>query len=284
MDAPNQYINELKHSYKISTLWNTEINKLRLIHLMRKRIYGRWKLLSKIIIQVNTMVHMNKSDYYIYNELKKNIGIETVSYDECSMNYRSMSRVNDIKQYIDKPYDSYLDIGCYNGHVTNVITQYLHKYNSSLVSHGIDVEHMDTTGDFEYKIYDGSNIPYSDKMFDIVTMFMVLHHVSDVNELLKNIYRVMKPGGLLIVREHDVDSQVLGDVIDIQHDFYDIVWGTGAIDIHNYKTKEEWDSLFINTGFTLKTSTKETKSYVTTKNRRRIVTNPFQIYYSVYCR
>lgn len=44
------------------------------------------------------------------------------------------------------------------------------------------------------------DMPYQDNFFDIITCTDVLEHVLDLNLCIKNILRVLKPGGKLIVR------------------------------------------------------------------------------------
>ena len=42
---------------------------------------------------------------------------------------------------------------------------------------------------------------------DLVTCIMSMHHFRDFNQMLIEIRRVMKPGGYLFFREHDVSSE-----------------------------------------------------------------------------
>jgi SAM-dependent methyltransferase len=74
------------------------------------------------------------------------------------------------------------------------------------------------------KIYDGTNIPFEDGTFDIVVIHMVLHHVmSGWKELLKDIYRVLKKGGILIVEDHDFKQDRNNKLIDVVHCLYEMV-------------------------------------------------------------
>lgn len=42
-------------------------------------------------------------------------------------------------------------------------------------------------------------IPYRDNTFDAVTMFDVIEHIDQYDELLQDVYRVMKPNGILVL-------------------------------------------------------------------------------------
>jgi ubiquinone/menaquinone biosynthesis C-methylase UbiE len=59
--------------------------------------------------------------------------------------------------------------------------------------------------DVEYQAYDGNILPYGDGTFDIAVTICVLHHVQPERWLgfLREIRRVVRPGGLLCVFEHN---------------------------------------------------------------------------------
>lgn len=96
-----------------------------------------------------------------------------------------------------------LDVGSGNGYV-------LSKYagEGAQVS-GIDItptgielckkrfEYLGLQGDF--RIADAENLPFDNDTFDCVCSMGVLHHVPDTEKAVAEIFRVMKPGGRLIV-------------------------------------------------------------------------------------
>ena len=61
--------------------------------------------------------------------------------------------------------------------------------------------------------------------FDIVCLFQVLDHMPDPASLLDELRRILRPGGLLLLLNHNIDafsSRVLGEaspIIDIEHTF-----------------------------------------------------------------
>jgi SAM-dependent methyltransferase len=93
-----------------------------------------------------------------------------------------------------------LEIGCGAGRYTRA---FLH-YRPDLKVHGCDISHValheareaDTTGKIEYKLGDALNLPYEDASFEIVLLFDVFEHVTDVGQAAGEVARVLKPGGI----------------------------------------------------------------------------------------
>jgi SAM-dependent methyltransferase len=89
-----------------------------------------------------------------------------------------------------------LDYGCFNGEFIDRLTK-----SKRVSAYGVD-----KNSDVLAK-YKGPNtvtridkaIPYPNATFDIVTMFDVLEHIYDQSAALREIRRVLKPGGLLVV-------------------------------------------------------------------------------------
>jgi len=53
----------------------------------------------------------------------------------------------------------------------------------------------------------GETLAFNDNSFDVASISMVLHHLSDVQQTLKEMKRVVNPGGWLIVNELFSDDQ-----------------------------------------------------------------------------
>jgi 2-polyprenyl-3-methyl-5-hydroxy-6-metoxy-1,4-benzoquinol methylase len=50
--------------------------------------------------------------------------------------------------------------------------------------------------------YDGVTLPFPEQTFDIVTISDVLHHTSNPEQVLKELFRVTKPTGAVLVKDH----------------------------------------------------------------------------------
>jgi ubiquinone/menaquinone biosynthesis C-methylase UbiE len=96
-----------------------------------------------------------------------------------------------------------LDIGCGNGYV---LSRYAGEgakvYGIDLTQTGINLcrqrFHLrNLSGNFA--VGSAEDLPYPDNAFDVVCSMGVLHHTPDTERAVSEVYRVLKPGGRLIV-------------------------------------------------------------------------------------
>ena len=99
-------------------------------------------------------------------------------------------------RYNFKRGQKFLDIGCGRGEFLNGFIK------CGLDGHGVDQSStiLSYFPDIKLKIADieGEGLPYKDSMFDIVYSKSVIEHFYDPTKLIKEIYRVLKPGGIVI--------------------------------------------------------------------------------------
>ncbi len=89
--------------------------------------------------------------------------------------------------------DELLDLGC-------GVKPFKEIYSSFVRRHvGIDVATSPHPKNHVDQIYDGKNIPFEDEKFDYVLCTEVMEHVPDPVTFLKEINRVMKREGMLIM-------------------------------------------------------------------------------------
>lgn len=81
----------------------------------------------------------------------------------------------------------------------------------------------------------GERLPFDDHSFDLVHCRQVLHHAKDLNQLCREIARVLKPGGLFIAtREHVISRPEDLDVFLANHALHKLYGGEYAYLLHEY--------------------------------------------------
>lgn len=105
---------------------------------------------------------------------------------------------------------SVLDVGCGIGHWGFTLIPFLNK-NTQI--HGIDAEaawvdkakarakEKGISEQCHFQVGKAEQIPFADNSFDMVTCQTLLIHVADINIALKEMIRVLRPGGILAVAE-----------------------------------------------------------------------------------
>lgn len=124
-----------------------------------------------------------------------------------------------------------LDVACGVGHWGHLLSKLLPQ--DARIS-GIDMEKEwveickeKTKGQesrFEYMVGTAENIPFPNASFDMVTCQTVLLHVKDVQVAIKEMLRVLKPGGLLaVVEPNNVCSELVFDTVTVKYPLEDIL-------------------------------------------------------------
>ena len=143
--------------------------------------------------------------------------IEPEMYDEKHPEIKKfeVDRWNDLaeKYFVADMPLRILDFGCGTGFVAEHVCGKLKK-EDTLVFSDISKEMLDYCGrrfdgkfdcKLEFKKIDSTKLDFSDNCFDIVTMNSVLHHIPDTEGILREINRVLKFGGRLIIA-HEVNN------------------------------------------------------------------------------
>lgn len=81
----------------------------------------------------------------------------------------------------------------------------------------------------------GENIPIENETFDIVYSRQVLHHAGNLKRMVSEIYRVLRPGGIMLsTREHVVDNdrQLMRFLAD--HPIHQLAGGENAFKLSDY--------------------------------------------------
>lgn len=111
-----------------------------------------------------------------------------------------------------------LDVGCGHGDIHDDLTAGLHEIQLT----GIDVaasvvEHAEKThGGNTYLTYDGHRLPFDNHSFDVAFTICVMHHVPPAQwlDFLVEMRRVIKPGGIVVVFEHNPFNPVTRRIVN----------------------------------------------------------------------
>ncbi len=99
-----------------------------------------------------------------------------------------------------------LDIGCGTGIPTRQLANY--KANITAIDIDktmIDVALMSPFPNIKYEISPANRLSFKENSFDIITIFSAFHWFSSQNNVLNEIFRVLKPNGLIfILNKNDV--------------------------------------------------------------------------------
>lgn len=92
---------------------------------------------------------------------------------------------------------------------------------------------------------------------DIISCFAGLHHCPEdkLDAFIQSIHRTLREGGLLLLREHDTDSQAMNDLAWMIHSVFncntDVSLENEQAEVRNFKSIKEWTELLKRHGFTI---------------------------------
>ncbi len=164
---------------------------------------------------------------------------------------RVQRRINQLHELLGnfKP-TSYIDVGCGRGDITKEVQDALALADQKVL--GLDVV-VNNSLPIKVLQFDGKKIPLDNNSHDLITLFTVLHHAEQPEDLLKDIARVLDPSGYLLVREFDAPSREL-KLFNLVMDYmlYKVYNPSPDVPIPgNYLGYKEWLEIFKRAGLTV---------------------------------
>jgi SAM-dependent methyltransferase len=130
----------------------------------------------------------------------------SISYDKRCVDYARdlFDATVPAAELRELPYERALELGCGSGFfLLNLIQAGVARRGSVTdLSPGmvkVAVRNGESLGlDVDGRVADAEGIPYDDDTFDLVVGHAVLHHIPDVERSLREVVRVLKPGGRFV--------------------------------------------------------------------------------------
>lgn len=169
--------------------------------------------------------------------------------------------LREIKQLgINSKIETYLDFGGSDGAISSAITESLGI--SSKNSYSADIKEWFTRKiNKSYKnisyisIIPETSLELPENSIDLITCFQVLHHIENIDFVLDDFYRVLKKGGVLIIREHNCENSIDRMLCDVEHTLYEITMESAPdmkyLDNYKawYRSKSQWREIIQKHGF-----------------------------------
>src|ERR1700712_55144 len=158
--------------------------------------------------QVEAARHDSKLAQVLYHDWEAENYDEkwSISYDQRCVDYARDCFNSVVPDEVQRelPYDRALELGCGSGFfLLNLIQSGVARRGSVTdLSPGmvkVATRNGQSLGlDIDGRVADAERIPYDDNSFDLVVGHAVLHHIPDVELSLKEVLRVLKPGGRFV--------------------------------------------------------------------------------------
>ncbi len=105
-----------------------------------------------------------------------------------------------------KDFGYILDVATYSGDFINTITKNIKSYKyivgADRYTKGYTKDNkIFQESDRDFIVTDAHQLAFRDNCFDIVAMNVGIHHLDDPKKCMFELKRVLKPGGLLVIRE-----------------------------------------------------------------------------------
>lgn len=121
-------------------------------------------------------------------------------YEMCKDDYPPI-----LEELRKEQFTNLLDAGCGTAPMLSLLTQeYLdrHYVGLDLTPEMIEKAKAKNLPNTELVVGDCENLPFTDESFDVVINSQSFHHYPNPQDFFNSVYRVLKPGGCLIMRDN----------------------------------------------------------------------------------
>ncbi len=221
--------NDKFYIFKENAMIHLYINNHENFKILIKNFFGDkiniHKLFQKFITNKST-------DYEIIKELSN---YYKVPEEGILTQNRAQKRSKQLSEFFKLDFSNiqknkkYLDLGGGDGSISYEIGKSLNLDKNKIISADLpntfSVGEVRNIPDLTYVELDSNTktLPFKKNEFFVISLFMVLHHISDIETELKEINRILVKDGYLILREHNVIDINEFILIDMIHRIYDFI-------------------------------------------------------------
>ena len=151
------------------------------------------------------------------NEVQSYFDTQAVNIDKFGnpfIAFTYLEKRKDIIKLLPKNIKSTLDAGCGTGNFGEILSRYQNDFNIKVI--GIDASKKSVELANSKQIHgacflfgDDENLPFKDNSFNCVVLIEVIEHVPNKERLLKELKRVLKTHGMLIITTPNKGNIVL---------------------------------------------------------------------------
>jgi len=165
-----------------------------------------------------------------------------------SKNTRGSYRAIEIAPLIRHAVNAYVDFGCGDRTITEAVGKYYGLVRENII--GVDIFDSGSPG----SIFVNTTREIAGGSINLITAFVSLHHVADQEEQIAEFARILRPGGTVVIREHDLsDDKYMFNYLQHIH-IVAAVWDTEGslpeiLRTTTYRPQYVWTTMFMRAGF-----------------------------------
>lgn len=179
-----------------------------------------------------------------------------ILYEKCNHNllhtqliyYKIMKFIVTSEDYKPK---NYLDIGCNDCIRTQMIGSSIGLKNDDI--YGAVFKNIKSHEKMPINLVTiEDKLPFEDDKFSLISAFLVLHHMRDLDLMLREINRTLKMDGFFVYREFSCESNIEAMLIDINHAICQISYNNKKYQNQHfaqYYSNMEWTWILEQYGF-----------------------------------
>ena len=188
---------------------------------------------------------------HLYNEIAVNGEMHTILEEDNKK--RANNRSKAVLDLLPEDFSprNVLDYGCHNGKILVELAEALNI--PSMHQFGVDVDMPKDFQTFEFIKSKEFSSQVKSSSLDLIIALVVMHHLPKPMDIINEFYRILQPGGIVVVREHDYQAPEMKYLFDSLHYLWRSVFAlpNEMENADNYFSIDEWISMFLECDFKL---------------------------------